>query len=228
MQVILQASSRDHGRIDAQILSLGKDRFCLELRKPCVKLDKHKRHSSLTGLQTQYMTELPEKMFAQPFYYDNNAIFLDKDNPKGAIVLQTVVEAKYGLRAAIAAKIKIGAKLENEFTPLRPICKGDSKYEYPPNGTSTWSNACLINDTVYFFIQDNEGVEGSLWSLDLKNYEWKKIPLKAAPEHPLRSNLILRIDATTKSLCLRGNCEKDSGECHHRYHILLIEGLDVL
>uniref|UniRef100_A0A914W6R4 Uncharacterized protein n=1 Tax=Plectus sambesii TaxID=2011161 RepID=A0A914W6R4_9BILA len=154
--VILQASSRDHGRIDAQMLSLGKDRFCLELRKPCVKLDKRKRHSSLTGIQTQYMTESPEKTAAQPFFYKDNAIFLDKANPKHAILLQTVQEAKYGLRAAIAAKFNIGGKDEADFAPERPPLKGDSTFAYPPNGTSTWSNACLVNDTAYFYIQDNE------------------------------------------------------------------------
>jgi hypothetical protein len=227
--VILQASSRDHGRIDAQILSLGKDRFCLELRKPCVKLDKHKRHSSLTGLQTHYMTALPEKTLAQPFYFDGNAIFLDKANPKSAIMLPTVLEAKYGLRAAIAARLNIGEKVAADGVNMqRSALKPDQLFEFPPNGTSTWSNACLIEDSVYYYIQECEANSGNLWALNLKQFQWRKISLKATTSHALRSSLILRMDPATKSACLRGNCEKDRAECNHRHHFIFFEGLDTI
>jgi len=225
--VILQASSGGHGRINAQILSLGKDRFCLELRKPCVKLDKYKRQSSLTGLQTHYMSAMPEKTLAQPFYFEGNAIFLDKANPKSAVMLPTVLEAKYGLKAAIAARLNIGAKPETETVNVqRPILKPDQQFEFPPNGTSTWSNACLIEDSVYYYIQECEADSGNLWALNLKEFQWRKISLSTTTSHPLRSSLILRMDPATKSACLRGNCEKNGEECNHRHHFIFFEGLD--
>uniref|UniRef100_A0A1I7Y7V2 HORMA domain-containing protein n=1 Tax=Steinernema glaseri TaxID=37863 RepID=A0A1I7Y7V2_9BILA len=188
--VILQTTCDENGQIGARILSLGKERLEIALRENLDEVVKRK-----TPLTSNYMTELPHSNLSDPFFFNSQAVIIDRSDPSVAYAVKTVDDPENGLFAAFQAKLKAiaGMTPNSQKIVFRQI-KIDCSAGKPSSGNTIWSNVTTHYRTgsAYCYVQDKESDTCSLWRLELdqsssSDSESPSLPDEQAKEvdHPI-------------------------------------------
>jgi hypothetical protein len=131
------------------------------------------------------MSRQPTGNLCQPFFHRNRAIFIDKSDPSVAYIVNTFSEPEYGLRAAVSAHarktidrlVQLSTSTLSSDVIERPMTtkqSPDNSVEtvtidcndgQPPNGTSTWSNAYVVGDCAYIYVDERGTDRRGLWKL---------------------------------------------------------------
>uniref|UniRef100_A0A914ZJA9 Ig-like domain-containing protein n=2 Tax=Parascaris univalens TaxID=6257 RepID=A0A914ZJA9_PARUN len=173
--VLLQVKCDENGQLESQIFSIGKGRLELSLSSPILDVEHLITGRSFSSaIETKYMTALPSVSLSDPFYYEGDAYFIDRADPKQAYAVEAIPNPQRGLIAAVQAKLRLNPTLEERHLRRVPI---DCSMGMPPTAGAIWSSVQAGSNSAFVCVQETESLICSLWKLELEE--------EVEPEEPV-------------------------------------------
>ncbi|VDK56999.1 unnamed protein product [Anisakis simplex] len=197
---------------EQRVYSVGSPRFGLITSK----MSKDSSRELLTrwvehkaSMRPKYMNKLPVHSLCRPVIYHDEAIFVDRANPKVAFGISIFEHPDEGLLGAIRDKL-LAILFRDTYSEFKREIPIDCSRGCPPFKPANWSGACVIEDGYFVCVQDCYTRQGSVWKLKLNtsenrllSVEWIEwLPELDLGQYDLVENGAFRMDKASRTACV--------------------------